>query len=302
MPTDHDQSLIRLEAYVMFFEINSNQVNLEDVGVHQQHDNNVIVQNSHFNRLYYNAKLLWKKEITRVSKGGKNVMNIPAEIVRKNFRADQTALSLIDLDKMEYYDCQILKGKKPHTEMYLKNGWYEYSKSKNFNVDDNLIFHYRSDSKRLYVKLERKRRKMNIPAEIVRKNFRADQTALSLIDLDKMEYYDCQILKGKKSHTEMYLKMHPKPDPELVQFTGGSASIVQSHTLGLQDQNRDNNAEENLTEDEEDDDVEEIDMMHVDHDPMDNEVSARKGAEFRERLMNEVNRPYCEEECNRLGK
>ncbi|KAL5063203.1 hypothetical protein RYX36_024940, partial [Vicia faba] len=90
---------------------------------------------------------------------------------------------------------------------------------------------------------------------------------------------------------------HPKPDPELVQFTGGSASIVQSHILGLQDQNRDNNAEENLTEDEED---EEIDMMHVDHDPMDNEVSARKGAEFRERLMNEVNRPYCEEECNRL--
>ncbi|KAL5062871.1 hypothetical protein RYX36_024608 [Vicia faba] len=100
-------------------------------------------------------------------------------------------------------------------------------------------------------------------------------------------------------------KKHPKPDPELVQFTGGSASIVQSHTLGLQEQNRDNNAEENLTEDEEDydvedDDVEEIDMMHVDHDPMDNEVSARKGAEFRERLMNEVNRPYCEEECNRL--
>ncbi|CAI8608140.1 unnamed protein product [Vicia faba] len=103
----------------------------------------------------------------------------------------------------------------------------------------------------------------------------------------------------------MATRKHPKPDPELVQFTGGSASIVQSHTLGLQEQNRDNNAEENLTEDEEDydvedDDVEEIDMMHVDHDPMDNEVSARKGAEFRERLMNEVNRPYCEEECNRL--
>ncbi|CAI8598947.1 unnamed protein product [Vicia faba] len=194
-----------------------------------------------------------------------------------------------------------------------------------------------------------------------------------------------------KNLLHKFVIKHPKPDPELVQFTEGSASIVQSHILGLQDQNRDNNAEENLTEDEEeeeqngflsnyfkphgksyvldivedgvlvkyedevrtrkrkcavkrpaaknggkskrgrrrknvkgaclekgeqddspscmevtvkdeiqdydveDDDVEEIDMMHVDH-----EVRSRKGAEFRERLMNEVNRPYCEEECNRL--
>ncbi|CAK8567998.1 unnamed protein product [Lathyrus sativus] len=215
---------------------------------------------------------------------------------------------------------------------------------------------------------------------------------------------------------------HPKPDPELLQFLEGSASIVESHILSLQEQNRDNNAEENLTEDEEvqngflldyfkprgksyvldivddgvlvqyedevkvrkrrgtvklsaaknggkpkrgrkrknlvggssvkgacfekigdgekgeqddtpscmevsvkkeiqdyddddddDDDVEEIDMMHVDHDQtlnhfdfdciqlnLDNEVRARKVAEFRERLMNELDRPYCEEECKRL--
>lgn len=44
---------------------------------------------------------------------------------------------------------------------------------------------------------------------------------------------------------------HPKPDPELVQFTQGSTSILQSHILRLQDQNRDNNVEENLTEDDE---------------------------------------------------
>ncbi|CAI8617461.1 unnamed protein product [Vicia faba] len=220
MSTDHDQSLICLEAYVMFFEINSNQVNLEDVGVHQQHDNNVIVQNSHFNRLYYNAKLFWEKEITR---------NIPAEIVRKNFRADQTALSLIDLDKMEYYDCQILKGKKPHIEMYLKNGWYEYAKSKNFNVDDNLIFHYRSDSKNYMLSWR-------------------ESAERWLVEL-------------------MY--KHPKPDPELVQFTGVQPALYNLIPLVF-------NAEENLTEDEEDYDVEEIDMMHVDHDPMDNEVSARK--------------------------
>ncbi|XP_058781322.1 uncharacterized protein LOC131655480 [Vicia villosa] len=189
---------------------------------------------------------------------------------------------------------------------------------------------------------------------------------------------------------------HPKPDPELIQFTEGSASIVQSHVLRLQEQNRDNNAEENLTEDEveqngflldyfkphgqsyvldivedgvlvkyedeirtrkrkcavkrsaaknggrskrgrkrknmkgacfekigeqvdtpscmevsvkeeiqdydddDDDNVEEIDMMHVDHDQTDNEGSARKVPEFRERLESELNRPYCEEECKKL--
>ena len=115
----------------------------------------MVINHINYLKAYYKKKSSIKK-LTKIL----NFQNISAEIVRKDFRADQTALSLIDLDKMEYYDCQILKGKKSHTEMYLKNGWYEYAKSKNFNVDDNLIFHYRSDSKTLYVKLERKRRKM----------------------------------------------------------------------------------------------------------------------------------------------
>lgn len=56
----------------------------------------------------------------------------------------------MDLDEMEYHDSQILKGKRPHTKMYLGNDWYDYAKSKNFNIGDNLNFHYRSHSKTLY--------------------------------------------------------------------------------------------------------------------------------------------------------
>lgn len=60
---------------------------------------------------------------------------------------------------MTYYDYEILKGKRPYTEMYLGNGWYEYAKSKKFKVGDVFIFHYWSALEMLYVKLVRKQRR-----------------------------------------------------------------------------------------------------------------------------------------------
>ncbi|XP_058781321.1 uncharacterized protein LOC131655478 [Vicia villosa] len=48
-------------------------------------------------------------------------------------------------------------------------------------------------------------------------------------------------------------------------------------------------------QDYDDDDDDEVEIMDMDHDQ-----TVRKVAEFRERLMNEVNRPYCEEECKSL--
>lgn len=59
-----------------------------------------------------------------------------------------------NLDEMN--DCEILKGKRPYTGMYLENGWYDYAKSKNYKVGYVLIFHYQSDLEMLYVKLVEK--------------------------------------------------------------------------------------------------------------------------------------------------
>lgn len=59
----------------------------------------------------------------------------------------------MNLDEMN--DCEILKEKRSHSEMYLENCWYDYAKSKNYKVGYVLIFHYRSDSEMLYIKLRK---------------------------------------------------------------------------------------------------------------------------------------------------
>nr|XP_027190325.1 uncharacterized protein LOC101507098 isoform X2 [Cicer arietinum] len=50
---------------------------------------------------------------------------------------------------------------------------------------------------------------------------------------------------------QKFVVRNPKADSELMQFTDGSSSILQSLLLHLQNQNRENTAEENVTEDEE---------------------------------------------------
>ncbi|XP_058756811.1 uncharacterized protein LOC131630034 [Vicia villosa] len=112
----------------------------------------------HPNRLGYNVELHWKKKFTKCYKKGKNCMNIPADIVRKGFCADHSNLTLMDFDDLQPLDCQVLKGKNPHSEMYLGKGWYEYGASRNLSVGDVLLFHYFSYSEMLYVKHVKKDR------------------------------------------------------------------------------------------------------------------------------------------------
>ncbi|KAI5441727.1 hypothetical protein KIW84_010972 [Lathyrus oleraceus] len=90
--------------------------------------------------------LFWEKKVTRAMKGKRNVLHFPIEVIRRRLRVDQTQCTLMDLDTMDYYECEIIKSDREQVDMYMGYGWYEYAKYVNLKVGDVLLYHYHSPS------------------------------------------------------------------------------------------------------------------------------------------------------------
>lgn len=67
----------------------------------------------------------------------------------------------MDLETMNYYDCEMIKSERDRVKMYIGYGWYEYAKGKNLKVGDTLLYHYYSNSEMLCINLLRRAGKNN---------------------------------------------------------------------------------------------------------------------------------------------
>ncbi|KAL5068471.1 hypothetical protein RYX36_019358, partial [Vicia faba] len=81
--------------------------------------------------------VFWEKKITKSMKG--------VSVIRRCLLPYQMEHTLMDLDTMDYYDCEIMKSlSSDRSIMYICYGRYQYAKEKNLKEGDTLLFHYHS--------------------------------------------------------------------------------------------------------------------------------------------------------------
>lgn len=53
------------------------------------------------------------------------MQHFPAKAITKGLHPDQTECTPMDLDTMDYYDCEIIKSERDMVKMYFGYVWYE---------------------------------------------------------------------------------------------------------------------------------------------------------------------------------